>query len=71
MRVALRKIENAKGSELCGKGTCQVCEHLILSTPDFIFRLTSLIYDGKGTRDISYACMCNLNNILPDNIFND
>ena len=29
MRAALPKMDNAGGSEPCGKGTCQVCDHLI------------------------------------------
>ena len=29
MRAALPKTDNAAGSEACGKGTCQVCDHII------------------------------------------
>ena len=29
VRAALPKIDNAGGSEPCGKGTCQVCDHII------------------------------------------
>ena len=29
MRAALPKMDNAGGSEQCGKGTCQVCDHII------------------------------------------
>ena len=29
MRAALPKRDNAGGSEPCGKGTCQVCDHII------------------------------------------
>ena len=29
MRAALPKVDNAGGSEPCGKGTCQVCDHII------------------------------------------
>ena len=29
MRAVLPKTDNAGGSEPCGKGTCQVCDHLI------------------------------------------
>ena len=29
VRAALPKTENAGGSEPCGKGTCQVCDHII------------------------------------------
>ena len=29
MRAALPKIDNAGGSEPCGKGTCQVCDRII------------------------------------------
>ena len=29
MRTALPKMDNAGGSEPCGKGTCQVCDHII------------------------------------------
>ena len=29
MRVALPKTDNVGGSEPCGKGTCQVCDHII------------------------------------------
>ena len=29
VRAALPQIDNAGGSELCGKGTCQVCDHII------------------------------------------
>ena len=28
-RAALPKIDNAGGSQPCGKGTCQVCDHMI------------------------------------------
>ena len=31
LRAALPKIDNAGGSEQCGKGTCQVCDHIITS----------------------------------------
>ena len=31
MRAALPKTDNAGGSEPCGKGTCQVCDHIITS----------------------------------------
>ena len=71
VRAVLPKIDNARGSEPCAKGTCQVCEHLILSTPDFVFCLASFIYNGKGTKDTVLACICHLSNILPDNVFND
>ena len=29
MRAALPKTDNAGASEPCGKGTCQVCDHII------------------------------------------
>ena len=29
VRAALTKMENAGGSELCRKGTCQVCDHVV------------------------------------------
>ena len=29
VRAALPKMDNAGGSEPCGKGTCQVCDHII------------------------------------------
>ena len=29
MRAVLPKMDNAGGSELCRKGTCQVCDHII------------------------------------------
>ena len=29
VRTALPKMDNAGGSEPCGKGTCQVCDHII------------------------------------------
>ena len=29
VRATLPKMDNAGGSGLCGKGTCQVCDHLI------------------------------------------
>ena len=29
MRTVLPKINKAEGSESCGKGTCQVCDHII------------------------------------------
>ena len=29
VRAALPKTDNAGGSEPCGKGTCQVCDHII------------------------------------------
>ena len=29
VRAALPKMDNAGGSEQCGKGTCQVCDHII------------------------------------------
>ena len=29
VRAALSKTDNAGGSEPCGKGTCQVCDHII------------------------------------------
>ena len=29
MRAALPKMDNAGGSELSGKGTCQMCDHII------------------------------------------
>ena len=29
VRAALPKMDNAGGSEPCGKGTCQVCDHVI------------------------------------------
>ena len=29
MRAVLPKMDNAGGSEPCGKGTCQVCDHII------------------------------------------
>ena len=29
MRPALPKMDNAGGSELCEKDTCQVCDHII------------------------------------------
>ena len=29
MRAALPKMDNAGASEPCGKGTCQVCDHII------------------------------------------
>ena len=29
MRAALPKTDNVGGSEPCGKGTCQVCDHII------------------------------------------
>ena len=29
VRVVLPKMDNARGSEPCGKGTCQVCNHII------------------------------------------
>ena len=35
MRAALPKMDNAGGSESCGKGTCQVCDHII-TTNSFI-----------------------------------
>ena len=31
VRAALPKMGNAGGSEPCGKGTCQVCDHIITS----------------------------------------
>ena len=29
MRASLPKMDNAGGSQLCGKGTCQVCDFII------------------------------------------
>ena len=29
VRAALTKMENAGGSEPCGKDTCQVCDHVV------------------------------------------
>ena len=31
VRAALPKMDNAGGSEPCGKGTCQVCDHIIIT----------------------------------------
>ena len=31
VRVALPKTDNVGGSEPCGKGTCQVCDHIIIT----------------------------------------
>ena len=32
VRAASPKMDNAGGSEPCGKGTCQVCDHIITTT---------------------------------------
>ena len=31
VKAALPKMDNARGSELCWKGICQVCNHIITS----------------------------------------
>ena len=42
MRTALPRRDNAGGSETCGKGTCQVCDHIMTT-----ITLTAKAWDAE------------------------
>ena len=58
VRAALPKMENAGGSEPCGKGTCQVYDHMI--TTDTFTRKAC----GETFKIQSGPLNCNSENIL-------
>ena len=57
-RAALPKMDNAGGSEPCGKGTCQVCDHIITTNT-----FTTKAY-GEEFKIQSGALNCNSEKVL-------
>ena len=58
VRAALPKMNNAGGSEPCGKGTCQVCNHII-TTNTFTTKACGHVFKIQ-----SGPCNCNSKKVL-------
>ena len=47
VRAALEKVDNARGSKPCGKGTCQLCDYIIRSN-NFKIKASEEVFMKNG-----------------------
>ena len=70
MRTALPKMDNAGGSEPCGKGTCQVCDHII-TTNTFTTKACGEVFKVQGgplncnSEKVLYLLRCKICDYTP------